>query len=170
MRQAATLIGQALGKKGLPEAQARALLAAARHVLGGLMAIAPHAKPPLRVEKLAMGLLQKHLDAQQFADAAPHVDALLAHLGTVHSAPDAKARKAMLKTLAKYSAYEWHGTGGCQSCCLVFLRAHYLFIRGGRCYLHRFWCRFCCRCSLVARRHGKYAKTPVCFNEWKEWI
>ena len=119
--QAATLIGQALGKKGLPEAQARALLAAARHVLGGLMAIAPHAKPPLRVEKLAMGLLQKHLDAQQFADAAPHVDALLAHLGTVHSAPDAKARKVMLKTLAKYSAYEWHGTGGCESCCLVFL-------------------------------------------------
>ena len=33
--------------------------------------------------------------------AAHHYRTLLAHLGTVHSAPDAKARKAMLKTLAK---------------------------------------------------------------------
>ena len=58
--QASQLVGHALGKKGLGTQAQADWLAAARHLLGGLMVIAPHTqcKHPLQLEKLAMGLFR----------------------------------------------------------------------------------------------------------------
>ena len=116
--QGAMAVGRALGQKGLGGEVHAALLGAAEHLLGGLMAIAPHAKcpQPLQLEKLAKGLAQKLLDAQRYAAARPHVDALLARLAELQGEPSPADRTRAQAVVRRLPAHARHGGGRCTSC------------------------------------------------------
>ena len=117
--QASQLVGHALGKKGLGTQAQADWLAAARHLLGGLMVIAPHTqcKHPLQLEKLAMGLIQKHLDARLYAEVQPHVDALVTRLAVAHGRPSDEDYRTQRKALKQFPAHREHASGGCTRCC-----------------------------------------------------
>jgi hypothetical protein len=120
--QASQLVGQALGQKGLCSQAQADWLSIARHLLGGLLVIAPHAKckHPLQLEKLAMGLVQKHLDARLspslHTEVRPHVDALAQRLAEMQGKPSTNERKRQHKVLQKFPAHAQHAAGRCTRC------------------------------------------------------
>jgi hypothetical protein len=105
--QLATVAGKALSSRKLAKNATQVLLEVARHALEGLFIIAPFAKckQPLQLEKMAMGLIQKHVDARSFDGLLALVDRLAQLLATTQGGRSEKGKGSCGKVTAALSHY-----------------------------------------------------------------